>query len=190
MSGWGESDLDKEKSERAAKKFIFSVFGAVADSFLSRQGEIIGSPKLKNSIEDLAAKDGGLSYKLVSIAAQLSYPNYAPIDQIKKLSEELDQNYFGYKILQGLAARHMYMYSLPQQQRYALAAAVGIDVNSHRNMEIKSQRTKKLINKQAKISHSKSLIAKLRDSFLANNKTLKDRLSQYEKKDKDKTTDK
>ncbi|EUJ10298.1 putative phosphohydrolase [Methylophilaceae bacterium 11] len=178
-------NLDKEKSDRAAKRYIFSVIGSVADSFLSRQGEIIGSPKLKNSIEDLANSDGGLSYRLVSVAAQLSYPNHAPIDEIKRLSAELDQNYFGYKTLQGLVARHMYMYYLPQNDRHSLASTVGIDEKGNRSIEFKSHGSKKVANPNSKITHSKSLIAKLKDSFIANNQTIKERLSKYEKKIKD-----
>lgn len=172
---------DKEKCDRAAKKFIFSIIGAVADSFLSRQGEIIGSPKLIDSIEEVANKNGGLTYKLVSISAQLSYPNHAPIEQIKKLAEDLENNYFGYKVLQGLAARHMYMYSLPQRERHALASAVSIDIHSQRGIEMKSEGVKKLKNTQSNINHPKNLIAKLRDSFLTNNKTVKQTLARYDK---------
>jgi len=173
---------DKEKCDRAAKKFIFSIIGAVADSFLSRQGDIIGSPKLIDSIEDIANKKGDLTYKLVSISAQLSYPNHAPIVQIKKLANDLESNYFGYKVLQGLAARHMYMYSLPQQERHALASAVSIDIHSQRGIEMKSEGIKKLKNTQSKINHPKNILAKLHDSFLTNNKTVKQTLARYDKK--------
>lgn len=176
--------LDKEKSDRAAKKFIFSIIGSVADSFLSRQGEIIGSPKLQDSIDDVASKNGGLTYKLVSISAQLSYPNHAPVEDIKRLAEDLGSNYFGYKILQGMAARHMYMYSLPQSERHALASAVGIDIHSQKGIEMRSEGVKKLKGTQSKINHPRNLIAKLRDSFLTNNETIKKTLSRYEKKGK------
>ena len=176
--------LDKEKSDQAAKKYIFSIIGSVADSFLSRQGEIIGSPKLQDSIEEVASINGGLTYKLVSISAQLSYPNHAPVDEIKSLAESLGNNYFGYKVLQGLAARHMYMYSLPQSERQALASAVGIDIHSQRGIEMRSEGVKKLKDSQSKINNPKNLIAKLRESFLTNNETIKKTLARYDKKEK------
>jgi hypothetical protein len=53
---------------------------------LSRQGEIIDSPKLTDSIEQVAAEDGGLAYNLMCISSQLSYPNHAPTEKIKRLA--------------------------------------------------------------------------------------------------------
>lgn len=175
--------VDKEKSHETAKKFIFSVVGNVADAFLSRQGEIIGSPKLKDSIEDVANKNDGVTYKLVSISAQLSYPNHAPIAQIKKISKDLESNYFGYKILQGLAARHMYMYSLPLTERQELASAVSIDVHNQRGIELRSGNIKKLKGR-SNVSHHQSLIANLKESFFLNNKSVKATLARYGKNDK------
>lgn len=176
------SSVDKQRADRVAKRFVFSTLGAVADSFLSRQGEIIGSPKLTDSIEQVAAEDGGLAYNLMSISAQLSYPNHAPTEKIRKLAEQLDTNYFGYKILQGLVARHMYMFSLAASERHALSSAVGIDIHGQRDIELKSGSYKKLPNKQSDIKHPKSLIARLQESFLANNETIRDKLKGYSKK--------
>ncbi|MGB5010043.1 MAG: metallophosphoesterase, partial [Candidatus Dechloromonas phosphoritropha] len=76
-------NVPKEKADRIAKRFIFSVLGAVADSFISRQGEIIGSPKLVDTIDQVAQGNGGMSYELVAVASKLSYPNNPPIEQIK-----------------------------------------------------------------------------------------------------------
>jgi len=176
--------VDKEHADKVAKRFIFSAIGAVADSFLSRQGEIIGSPKLVDSIEQVAIENGGLTYNLVSVSTQLSYPNHVPMDKIKFLAEQLDKNYFGYKILQGLTARHMYMFSLPAPERHALAQAVGIDAHGQRDIEVRSGGAKKLPSKQSRINHPKTLIAQLQDSFLANNESINKTLARYKKKEK------
>lgn len=182
------STVDREKIDRAAKRFIFAIVGSVADSFLSRQGDIIGSPKLKDSIDELTSTNGGLSYSLVSISAQLSYPNHAPIEQIKKLADDLEKNYFGFKVLQGLAARHMYMYSLSPKARHSLASAVSIDIQSQLGIEMRSHGSKKLRGTQIRSAHPKSLIIRLRDSFMANNETIHKTMERYKKVPKDTTT--
>lgn len=179
--------VDKNKADAAAKKFVFAIFGAVADSFLSRQGEIIGTPKLLDSIQQVAKENGGLTYQFISIAAQLSYPNHAPIEDIKNLAKEMESNYFGYKILQGLAARHMYMYSLPPQERQALSNAVGIDIHGQRDIERKSTDVKRIPNKLYKLNHPKSLMAQITDSIVKNESVKKtlERYLKIPKKQKD-----
>ncbi|MDD4978956.1 MAG: hypothetical protein PHI29_10025 [Gallionella sp.] len=179
------SSVDKQRADQVAKRFLFSTLGAVADSFLSRQGEIIGSPKLSDSIEQVTEEDGGITYNLMCVASQLSYPNHAPTEKIKKLALQLDSNYFGYKILQGLVARHMYMFSLSAPERHALSSTVGIDIHGQRGIELRSSSHKKLPNSQSVIRHPKSLIARLQESFLANNEAVRDRLAKAAKKKED-----
>lgn len=158
-----------EKAENVAKKFLFRMMGAITDSFFSRQGEIIGSAKLIDTIDKVAASSGEVTYQIVGVAAKLSIPNHAPTEEVRKLAESLKKNYFGHNLVQGLVARHLYMFHLPVAERNSLAAAVGIAVRDQRGIEMRSQTTKKLPGKMAKPRHSKSLIAKLRDSFIMNN---------------------
>lgn len=176
----------KERIDKIAKRFIFQLVGGVADSFISRQGEIIGSPKLVDTLDYVVKESGTLSYEMVSIAAKLSYPNNPPVEQIRLLAEGLSGNYFGYKVLQGLVARHLYMFSLDPAERNKLAAAVGINVQTQRDIELKSQTRKKLpgVNKPGK--NVKSLLSKLQDSFMQRNqKTIDAVLDKYKKPDKE-----
>lgn len=85
-------------SSHSAKRYNFSVLGAVADSFLSRQGEINGSPKLSAIINQVAKADGSLAYRVVTAASKLSYPGNPPIEEIKALAESMDRNDFGFKL--------------------------------------------------------------------------------------------
>lgn len=163
--------ISREKIDRVAKRFLFGTLGAVADAFVSRQGEIIGSPKLTAIIDQTAADNGGLSYRVIATAAKLSYPGAPPIDEIRDLAKDLDSNFFGWKLLQGLVARHLYMFHVPHTEKMQLAAAVKIDVRTQRDIEIKSHTTKKLPGQQQAIpKHSVSLLSRLQNSFLLNNK--------------------
>lgn len=178
--------ISKEKIDRVAKRFLFSTLGAVADAFVSRQGEIIGSPKLASIIDQTVESNGGLSYRVVATAAKLSFPGSPPIDEIRVLAKDLDNNFFGWKLLQGLVARHLYMFYVPHAEKMQLAGAVKIDVRTQRDMEIKSHSTRKLPSQHATPKHSVSLLNRLQNSFLMNNKaSIAAVETRYKKRPKD-----
>ena len=177
-------NVAKEKADLIAKRYIFAVLGNVADSFTSRQGEIIGSPKLVDTIDQVAS-NGGMAYELVAVAAKLSYPNHPPIDQIKSLADRLENNYFGQKLLQGLVARHLYMFSLQNADRSRLAATVSIDVQEQRDIEMKSHAQRKLPGRSSRPRNAQTLISRLQHSFLVRNKGVLDEVATRYKKKKD-----
>lgn len=177
-------NVDSERAKNVAKKFLFRMMGAIADSFFSRQGEIIGSARLIETIDKVAASSGEVTYQIVGVAAKLSLPNHAPTEEVRELADRLEKNFFGYNLLQGLVARHLYMFHLPSTERNSLASAVGITVRDQLGIEIRSQATKKLPGRKVKPQHAKSLIAKLRDSFIMNNPVVKELEDRYGKKRK------
>jgi hypothetical protein len=75
------------------------------------------------------------------------------------------------------------MFHLPLAERNSLAAAVGIAVRDQQGIEMRSQTTKKLPGRRSKPRHAKSLISKLRDSFIMNNQVVKKLEDRYKKKE-------
>lgn len=174
-----------DRADRIAKRYLFNVLGAVADSFVSRQGEIIGSPKLSAIIDQVAKAEGSLAYRVVTAASKLSYPGNPPIEDIKALAESMDRNYFGFKLLQGQVARHLYMFHLPHAERISLAAAAGIDLQTQRGIELNSHAIKKLPGQQTKPAHAQSLLKRMQGSFLMQNKAVVETMDKrYAKKEK------
>lgn len=173
---------DPDKARRRAEKFLYRLMGGIANSFFTRQGEIIGSAKLVDTIDKVANSTGEVTYRVVGAAARLSIPNNAPIEQIKSIVETLDKNYFGYHLLQGLVARHLYMFELSAPLRNRLASAVGISIQDQRNIDYRSQGAKKLPGVIAKPRHAKTLIARLTESFAASNPLVKDVVERYKRK--------
>ncbi len=176
-------NLPKEKLDLLAKRYIFNAVGNVADSFVTRQGEIIGTPKLVDTLDAVAAGGSGVSYEMMAIASKLSYPNNPPIDQIKLLSDKLDSNFFAKRLLQGLVARHLYMFSLSTPDRNRLASSVGIRVQEQREIELNSHAQRKLPTKaDGQPRNAKSLISRLQSSFMVRNKGVMDRVIENAKK--------
>lgn len=178
--------IGHERATQISKRLLFQLMGAISDSYFSRQGEIIGSAKLIDTIDKVASTSNEPTYKIVSIAAKLSIPNYAPTEDIKKLSHELEGNYFGKLLLQGLVARHLYMFHLPISDRNSLASAVGIDIKEQRGIELRSQNSKKLPGKLYQPKRGKPLLTKLQQCFERNNPLTKKIEDRYTKKKIDK----
>lgn len=179
--------LAKDDADKYAQRLIFYSLGLFADGFLARQGEIIGSPKLKETIEQVATEAGHDTFQLVSIAAQLSYPGHVPMAAIEQMSKAVKANVFGYRLLQGIVARHMYMFSLPIDERQRLAKAVGVDLRVQMAKEIATD-VKKLPPPGRQPTHPGSLMGRLQKSFLLRNEQVIDAVlkkSSPEKQEKD-----
>ena len=133
--------MTREVASDKSKKILFAVAGQFADALLSKQGEIIGSPKLIETINSVASEKVGSSgpertYPLINLAAQLSYPGKIPFGLIEQLKDELKDNVFGFSILQGLIGRHIYMFSLPYNEKQKLASYAKITLSSQTANEI------------------------------------------------------
>ena len=178
-------NLDQQRADNAAQKLLFLSLGLFAEAMFARQGEIIGSPKLNESIDNLVKNSSNPSYKMVAISAQLSYPGQTPVGTIESFAKELRHNVFGFRILQNLVGRHLYMFSLPHAERHRLAKAVDIDVRIRRSIEVNSSDVKLLPGPGRRPSNSKSLLSRLNQAFLVTNKGTQERLKVLNMKKKD-----
>ncbi|MDR5743602.1 metallophosphoesterase [Caballeronia sp. LZ029] len=160
--------LTKEDADKHAQRLIFYSLGLFAEGLLARQGEVVGSPKLKETIEQVAREAGEETFNLVSVAAQLSYPGHVPMAAIEQLAKSVKTNVFGHKLLQGIVARHMYMFALPIDERQRLAQAVGVDLRTQLANEVRTD-VKKLPAQGRQPSNARNLLGRLHKSFLLRN---------------------
>lgn len=188
----------KEQRIKLAQKFVYYALGAYSQALLQRQGEISGSPDLTTYISTLlenankTEKEGNvpegqaLTYRLLGAASRLSYPGDIPFTEIEKLSKELAGNSFGFTLLQGLVAHHLYMFSVSYSTRQQLAAAVSLDLKKQITNEVTSKDAKAVITRSHKSRNSQSLLARLSKSFLARNKDVMDHALKKPDKKSDK----
>lgn len=178
--------LSAEDAEKIAQRLIFVALGAISEQFLSRQGEIIGAPTLKSTIDEIAHKAGNVTHRMVAIAAQLSYPGDPPFSAIEETADELKDNVFGYRLLQGIVSRHLYMFSLPYDQRQRLADAAGVGVREHNSIAFRSADAKKVTGRPHQPQNTAGLMSKLQQSFLLRNKAVTDKVLERMKKNTNK----
>lgn len=180
----------KSDADKLAQRLIFSSVGSMADGLIARQGEIIGAPTLKATVDQVNKSSTNESYKLVAIAAQLSYPGDPPFAAVEEYANKLKDNVFGYQLLQGIVSRHLYMFSLPYDQRQRLADAAGVGVRQQNAIAFRSADSKKLANRTYQPQHTRSLLGKLQHSFLIRNKVTSERVLQNTKTPNKRSEDK
>lgn len=183
--GWEDKlpGTSGEQRTKLAQKFVYFSLGAYAQALIQRQGEIIGSPDLSayiaSSIDDTQKKDShaknpgkALTYRLVGISAQLSYPGGVPFNEIERLAKELKGNPFGFTLLQGLVANHLYMFPVVYSARQRLAAAVDLDLQSQLAKEVTLQDAKAIPSRRFNQRNPTSLLARLTGAFISRNESL------------------
>lgn len=166
----------KPDADKLAQRLIFTSIGTMADSLIARQGELIGAPPLKATANQVSKSSANHSYKLVEIAAQLSYPGDPPFGLVEEYAEKLKDNVFGYRLLQGIVSRHLYMFSLPYDQRQRLADAAGVGVRQQNSIAFRSADAKKISGRTHQPQHARSLLGKLQHSFLVRNRSSAERV--------------
>ena len=167
--------MSAEDSDRLAQRLIFTIMGTMAEGLLARQGEILGAPTLTSTADQVRRDSDNDTYTLVAVAGQLSYPGAVPFSTIESLSKTLKENVFGYRLLQSIVHRHLYMFSLPYDQRQRLADAAGVGVKQQNSIAFRSADEKK-IGARARKPHARSLLGKLQQSFAVRNKEVIDRV--------------
>lgn len=189
-SSWADKipNSSTEQRTKLAQRFVYYSLGAYSQALIQRQGEISGSPDLASYINSFVnsavkrEKDGegivgsALTYRLVGVASRLSYPGTVPANEIERLSKDLQSNPFGFTLLQGLVANHLYMFPVEYSLRQRLAQAVNIDLKQQLAKEVTGAEEKVTQSRSFTSRNPKSLLARLTQSYLTRNDVVMKRI--------------
>jgi len=189
-NSWADKipNASSDQRTKLAQRFVYFSLGAYSQALIQRQGEISGSPDLSGYINAFVSSavsreekgDGipgsALTYRLVGVASRLSYPGSIPASEIERLSKELRGNPFGFTLLQGLVANHLYMFPVEYSLRHRLAQAVDIDLKQQLAKEVTGGDEKVIHARSYTPRNPKSLLARLTQSYLARNDTIMKRI--------------
>lgn len=202
-NSWAEKmpHLSFEQRSKLVQKYLYFALGAYSQALLQRQGEIAGSPDLTSYVTSLLerAKDSEsvegtpagtlLTYRLLAVATRLSYPGDVPFSEIERVARDLRGNPFGFTLLQGLVANHLYMFPVTYDSRQKLAKAVDLDLQTQLAREVNSAEAKAIPSRTFKSRNAQSLLSRLTSSFLNRNKALMDQVSEKKKSAKSPESD-
>lgn len=197
-NSWAEKmpHLSFEQRSKLVQKYLYFALGAYSQALLQRQGEIAGSPDLTSYVTNLLerAKESEsvegtpagtlLTYRLLGVATRLSYPGDVPFSEIERVARDLKGNPFGFTLLQGLVANHLYMFPVTYDSRQKLAKAVDLDLQTQLAREVNSADAKAIPSRTFKRRNAQSLLSRLTSSFLTRNKVLMDQIGEKKKPEK------
>lgn len=174
--------LTSEQRTKLVQKYLYFALGAYSQALLQRQGEIAGSPDLTSYVQALleraaeAETQGSssvgtlLTYRLLGVASHLSYPGDIPFSEIERMAKEMKANPFGFTLLQGLVANHLYMFPVAYDSRQKLAAAVNLDLRTQLSKEVTAAEGKLLPSRTFNSRNAQSLLSRMTNAFLSRNK--------------------
>lgn len=129
-------NLSPEDAEKRVKRKLFNVFGWLATGVIASAGNFIASEKLREDIRTVVEQNPTNSFRLIETASRLLKPGTLPIEQIRKLAYDLEQNPYAFGVLQSLGFYHMYMFHTDEPQKQALCSALKISFEKAKAIEI------------------------------------------------------
>lgn len=132
----GLESLDKRL---VARNIAYRVLGQISTGMILRSSANISSDKLDDDLLDLTNEHPNAAYKLLRMSAKFISPKNLPLDEIRRLANELKPNPFAFGILQSLGAMHIHQFHLEIEDRQKLCSILGISIE---NTEVVEYRTK------------------------------------------------
>jgi len=137
-------NLDPVKKKEAARQIGFRILGIISTGAVVHAARFVGTEKLKDDIADVVQKNPTSAFRSISAAAQLMRPGEIPIDDIRRLAEDLKKNTFAFTILQSLAGLHLHLFHTKDDAKQKLCEHLNIAMKKSRAIELNTKRTKLL----------------------------------------------
>jgi len=118
--------LDAAEITKLSKHFVFYLSEKICFAFIKRAAYSLGSEHLKITYSEVLQNNNSISNKLLDISIKIKSSSVFPLDEIKRLANEIKGNIISYMILRDIVAFHMYMYPLNYKLRQKICAALDI----------------------------------------------------------------
>lgn len=118
----GKKDLTVDERRKKAKEVAFQLLGMIGFGTIAAMSSYVASDKLREDIRNVVQNNPTNAYRLVEIATRLLRPGNPPLQDVKKLAEDLKDQPYAFQILQTLGFQHMYLYHTSESDKQALCS--------------------------------------------------------------------
>ena len=132
--------------EKLAKQAAFNLIGLVCTGMIARTAQFVNSDKLSEDLATVISKNNTNAYRLIGAALYLMKPGRIPFEDLRKLSCDLKDNIFAFKILQSLVVYHLHMFHTKDSDKQKLCEYTNIKMEEVRKIDFKSQKRKLLVS--------------------------------------------
>jgi len=132
---------DKEAKERKARRIVSGIIELISFAVIKKVSGSVGSESLRQTYEELLAKNNTLAVKLIDLAVKLDHFQTFPNDEFTALVEETQKSLFPTLILRHLALDHFYRYPAKREIKQRYCDKLGIEIKTVNLLEQKRLRS-------------------------------------------------
>lgn len=122
----GKKDLTQDERRKKAKEVAFHLLGMMGYGTIAAMSSYVASDKLREDIRNVVQNNPTNAYRLVEIATRLLRPGSPPLQDVKRLAEDLKDQPYAFQILQTLGFQHMYLYHTSESDKQALCSYLNL----------------------------------------------------------------
>ncbi|WP_081435603.1 metallophosphoesterase [Paraburkholderia xenovorans] len=130
----GDKKPPRDEWRRELKKVAFNILGMMGFATIAATGGYVASEKLREDIRAVAGQNPTIAFQLIEMATRLLRPGNPPIQDVKRLAEELKDKPYAFGILQSLGFQHMYLYHTSEADRQALCSHLKLTLSATRTV--------------------------------------------------------
>jgi hypothetical protein len=137
-------ELQSLKKGVLARDVAYQFLGQLCTGVILRTSMTISSDKLDDDIADLLGGKSSTAYKLIAVGTKFCSPKSLPLDEIRRLSMDLKNNAFAFRVLQSLGAMHIHQFHLKIEDKQKLCSYLGIKIEASQLVDYRTKKSKLL----------------------------------------------
>ena len=118
----------EQELDRRTEQFVFFLLSMLAVSEVKRVSGSVGSIYLAKTYEEVYDERFLTSMSLIDLAIKLDHFETFPINDIKKLYDEVHHNMFTSTVLRRMVVDHLYLFPVDRRLRQSVCAHLKIDI--------------------------------------------------------------
>ena len=135
------TDSTKVREQRI-RNLVFQIAAFFTVSFISKCATSMASKNLNISLNKVFKANNEISFDLVKIAIELSFPNGLNSEKIYKLYQKLKKNRLSQTVLKLLVISHLYMFDVNYKVKASVCSLLGISTRGKINLLKQKDSTK------------------------------------------------
>ncbi|WP_197326632.1 metallophosphoesterase family protein [Ralstonia solanacearum] len=126
----GDKKPPRDEWRRELKKVAFNILGMMGFATIAATGSYVASDKLREDIRSVVNNNPTVAFRLIEMATRLLRPGSPPLQDVKRLADELKDKPYAFGILQSLGFQHMYLYHTSASDMQALCSYLKLTLSA------------------------------------------------------------
>lgn len=136
-------EFGKYEQQDLGRLIVFNLASQVTYNFIKKITSCIGTDKLKEIYPDIVKNNNFNSIRIINFSIQLEYLAGFPLNELRKMKDDLGGNLLAYTIVRKTVVDYLYMYPLSVERKQQIGDLLSLSMKTMRRIEAKSAVRKK-----------------------------------------------